>query len=271
MFMYENTQYTLYAYCDGYMVKDEAGDYIPSSVSKDFCLQVLDSLEPTTTAFSQNNTSSESKVELAGDKIQIVYTFDAPTVADTSQMDEALLEKTREIVFEEGNAWAQTYPVGSVQEAETLLGIDFLIHEPIEEYEPNPNKEDTVCVQATATGKIASTTYTCHRTYNGYSVTFVADTVWDGSASGYKEYAFPFSQNQYTVKDVSFTMPSGKSVTIYEVLDQKGAIAGQYVMFHKDATNYLLYLIPYAKAEQPAEEKQGGAMKALLNDLKIEI
>ena len=48
MFMYENTQYTLYAYCDGYMVRDKEGDYIPSSVSKDFCLQVLDSLEPTT-------------------------------------------------------------------------------------------------------------------------------------------------------------------------------------------------------------------------------
>ena len=56
------------------------------------------------------------------------------------------------------------------------------------------------------------------------------------------EYIFPFSQSQYTVKEIPFIMSSGEKATIYEVLDKKGNIAGQYVMFNKDATNYLLIL-----------------------------
>lgn len=46
VFSEENTWYTLYAYCDGYMVRDESGAYVPASVSKEACLQVLESLEP---------------------------------------------------------------------------------------------------------------------------------------------------------------------------------------------------------------------------------
>lgn len=221
------------------------------------------------TAFSQNNASTESKVELAGNEIQIIYTFDLPVAEDTSQMDAALLEKTRDIVFKEKNDWMQTYPVENVQEAEDLLGIDFLINEQIEKYEPNPNRKDTIRVQATTTGKVMNTSYTCYRVYNGYSVTIVADTVWDGSSSNHKEYIFPFPQNQYTVREVPFTMTSGKIVTIYEVLDKEGNIAGQYAMFNKDATSYLLYSIPYAQGKQATEEKTGNIMETLLKDLIV--
>ena len=63
----------------------------------------------------------------------------------------------------------------------------------------------------------------------------------------------------------------GEKATIYEVLDKKGNIAGQYVMFNKDATNYLLYLIPYTQVEQTKEERQGSAIKKLLNDLIIDM
>lgn len=219
------------------------------------------------TVFSQNNATSESKVDLAGDEIQIVYAFDVPVVQDTSQMDDALLEKTREIVFTQKNSWAQTYPVESVQEAEDLLGIDFLLKEQVEGYEPNPNKKDTVRVQAATAEKIADTTYTCYRAYNGYSVTVVAETIWDGSPSAHKEYIFPFSQKQYTVKEVPFTMASGQNVTMYEVFDKEGTLAGQYVMFNKDATNYLVYLIPYAQGGQTTEEKPENIMETVLNDL----
>ncbi len=223
------------------------------------------------TVFSQNNASPESKVELADGKIQIVYTFDVPTVADTSQMDTALLEKTREIVFKERNSWAQTYPVESVQAAENLLGIDFSIKEQVEESAPNPNRNDTICVQAASSGKIANTTYTCYRTYNGYSVTIVADTAWDGSPTNHKEYAFPFSPNQYTVKEVPFTTPSGKSVAIYEVLNKTGDIAGQYVMFNKGATNYLLYLMPCAQSKLTTAAEPGSSMETALHDLIIDM
>lgn len=141
----------------------------------------------------------------------------------------------------------------------------------IEKYAFNPNKKDTLSVQATESGKIANTTYTCYRTYNGYGVTIVADTIWDGSSLNHKEYIFPFSQSQYTVKEIPFIMSSGEKATIYEVLDKKGNIAGQYVMFNKDATNYLLYLIPYTQVEQTKEERQGSAIKKLLNDLIIDM
>lgn len=148
------------------------------------------------TAFSQDSTPSESKVELADGKIRIVYAFDAPVVASTSQMDDTLLAKTHKIIFDEENSWAQTYSVESIQAAENLLGIDFLISRNIEKYAFNPNKKDTLSVQATESGKIANTTYTCYRTYNGYGVTIVADTIWDGSSLNHKEYIFPFSQSQ---------------------------------------------------------------------------
>ena len=144
------------------------------------------------TAFSQDSTPSESKVELADGKIRIVYAFDAPVVASTSQMDDTLLAKTHKIIFDEENSWAQTYSVESIQAAENLLGIDFLISRNIEKYAFNPNKKDTLSVQATKSGKIANTTYTCYRTYNGYGVTIVADTIWDGSSLNHKEYIFPF-------------------------------------------------------------------------------
>lgn len=223
------------------------------------------------TAFSQDSTPSESKVELADGKIRIVYAFDAPVVASTSQMDDTLLAKTHKIIFDEENSWAQTYSVESIQAAENLLGIDFLISRNIEKYAFNPNKKDTLSVQATESGKIANTTYTCYRTYNGYGVTIVADTIWDGSSLNHKEYIFPFSQSQYTVKEIPFIMSSGEKASIYEVLDKKGNIAGQYVMFNKDATNYLLYLIPYTQVEQTKEERQGSAIKKLLNDLIIDM
>ncbi len=84
------------------------------------------------TAFSQDSTPSESKVELADGKIRIVYAFDAPVVASTSQMDDTLLAKTHKIIFDEENSWAQTYSVESIQAAENLLGIDFLISRNIE-------------------------------------------------------------------------------------------------------------------------------------------
>ena len=75
------------------------------------------------TAFSQDSTPSESKVELADGKIRIVYAFDAPVVASTSQMDDTLLAKTHKIIFDEENSWAQTYSVESIQAAENLLGM----------------------------------------------------------------------------------------------------------------------------------------------------
>lgn len=96
------------------------------------------------TAFSQDSTPSESKVELADGKIRIVYAFDAPVVASTSQMDDTLLAKTHKIIFDEENSWAQTYSVESIQAAENLLGIDFLISRNIEKYAFNPNKKDTL-------------------------------------------------------------------------------------------------------------------------------
>lgn len=40
-----NTWYTLCAYSDGCMVRDESGDYVPGSISVEECLQVLESLE----------------------------------------------------------------------------------------------------------------------------------------------------------------------------------------------------------------------------------
>lgn len=89
-----------------------------------------------------------------------------------------MLAKTHKIIFDEENSWAQTYSVESIQAAENLLGIDFLISRNIEKYAFNPNKKDTLSVQATESGKIANTTYTCYRTYNGYGVTIVADTIW---------------------------------------------------------------------------------------------
>ena len=42
-------------------------------------------------------------------------------------------------------------------------------------------------------------------------------------------------------------------------------------MFNKDATNYLLYLIHYTQVEQTKEERQGSAIKKLLNDLIIDM
>lgn len=216
------------------------------------------------TAFSQTDAPQESRVERSGDELQIVYAFDLPGTEDSSRIDDTLLEKTRETVLHEKNSWPQSYPVESVGAAEELLGIDFLIGEPEAGYASIPGRSDTLRVQATAAGKIAGTTYTVYRTYEGYGVTIVADTIWDGSVSRQKKYSFPFDRDRYTVEEIPLEMPSGGTVTAYAVTDQEGAIAGQYAMFHQGATTYLVYLLPYG--QPPAEETPGSTIQAVLRD-----
>lgn len=216
------------------------------------------------TAFSQTDAPQQSRVERSGDDLRIVYTFALPQTADSSRIDGGLVEQTRETVLEEKNRWAQSYPVESVGAAEELLGVDFLFEEPRAGYEVIPGRGDSLCVQPTATGKITGTSYTGYRTYGGYGVTLVAETIWDGSPSGDKEYSFPFDGEKYTVEEIPLAMPSGRTVTAYAVTDQEGAIAGQYAMFHEGATAYLVYLLPYG--QQPAEETPGSAIQAVLRD-----
>lgn len=220
-----------------------------------FCLPV----------FSQNTAAPESKVTPAGDEMQIVYTLTVPAAGDPARIDEGLAEKTKEIVLGARNLWAQTYPVESVAAAEKLLGIDLLFRDPGEGYAPHPDKGDTLRVQADTEGRITGTTYTGYRTYQGYGVTLVAETLWEGSAPLERKYTFPFSQKQYTIEEIPFTMPWGQEVTAYEVMDKAGGLAGQYLMFSREATNYLVYLIPFAEEAQAAGT-EGRAIGAVLRD-----
>lgn len=216
------------------------------------------------TAFSQPDAPRQSRVERSGDEVQIVYTFALPGTEDPSRIDGGLVEQTRKTVLREKNSWPQSHPVENVGAAEQLLGVDLLLEEPDTGYEAVPDRSDTLRVAATATGEIAGTTYTGYRTYGGYGVTMVAETNWDTGVSPYKEYRFPFDGKKYTVEEIPLTMPSGGTVTAYEVLDEAGALAGQYAMFEQDATAYLLYLIPFGQEKAPANG--GTAIQTVLRD-----
>lgn len=209
--------------------------------------------------FAQEDSSAAGSIEYTDTEVQVSYAFEPTVLEDASKIDAELIQQTKECRIGQRNAWPQSYPVDSQQEAQQLLGLTFFGSEKLEKLERNPNNKDSIRVQASNAGTITRTQYTRYRIQDGYSIVLEADTGWNHNPYGYKEYSFSFPKNKYTAEETATVALDGKEIPVYSALDQDGMTVAQCAMFQDGATNYTLYATSF---DQSDKAKQAGGIPA---------
>ena len=207
--------------------------------------------------FAQEDSSAAGSIEYTDTEVQVCYAFEPTVLEDASKIDAELVKQTKECRIGQRNAWPQSYPVDSQQEAQQLLGLTFFGSEKLEELEQNPNNKDSIRVQASSAGTITRTQYTPYRIQDGYSIVLEADTGWDHNPYGCKEYSFSFPKNKYTAEETATVTLDGKEIPVYSILDREGMTVTQCAMFQDGATNYTLYVTSFDRSDKA---KQAGGI-----------